>query len=195
MPERAAEPMLASDDTSSQDTRGQSAGPQDAREKLLADAAALLSHENLGADFLAAYYRLVAPEDLTAAGPERLAMTAAHHAALGATRPQGRPIVSVRPADGASLTGAGTVVDLVTDDMPYLVDSVTMALNRHAADVRLNVHPMLAVRRDVAGASHRLAPGSAPAARGGPPARPRPPPPPAPPPPAARSPSRGSMSS
>ena len=46
---------------------------------------------------------------------------------LGATRPQGRPIVSVRPADGASLTGAGTVVDLVTDDMPYLVDSVTTA--------------------------------------------------------------------
>jgi len=86
-------------------------------------------------------------------------MTAAHHAALGATRPQGRPIVSFRPADDASLTGTGTVVDLVTDDMPYLVDSVTMALNRHAADVRLIVHPMLTVRRDVAGAAHGLAPG------------------------------------
>src|SRR6266700_6014780 len=123
MPERAAEAMLASDDTSSDDTRSQSANPQDTREKLLADAAALLSREQLGADFLAAYYRLVAPEDLAAAGPARLAMTAAHHAALGATRPQGRPIVSVRRADDASLTGAGTVVDLVTDDMPYLVDS------------------------------------------------------------------------
>jgi glutamate dehydrogenase len=161
MPERAAEAMLGSDDTSSDDMRSQSASPQDVREKLLADAAELLSHEQLGTDFLAAYYRLVAPEDLTAAGPQRLAMTAAHHAALGATRPQGRPTVSVRPADGASLTGAGTVVDLVTDDMPYLVDSVTMALNRHAADIRLIVHPMLMVRRDVAGAAHGLAPGQA----------------------------------
>jgi glutamate dehydrogenase len=161
MPERAAEAMLGSDDTSSDVMRSPSSSPQDVREKLLADAAELLPQEQLGTDFLAAYYRLVAPEDLTAAGPQRLAMTAAHHAALGATRPQGRPTVSVRPADGASLTGAGTVVDLVTDDMPYLVDSVTMALNRHAADVRLIVHPMLTVRRDVAGAAHGLVPGQA----------------------------------
>jgi glutamate dehydrogenase len=170
MPERAAEAMLSSDDTSSDDTRSQSTGPLGPREKLLADAAALLSQEQLGADFLTAYYRFVAPEDLAAAGPERLAVTAAHHAALGATRPQGRPSVSVRPADDASLTGAGTVVDLVTDDMPYLVDSVTMAFNRHAADVRLIVHPMLTVRRDVAGAAHGLAgdPGSDPGGPGGP---------------------------
>jgi glutamate dehydrogenase len=160
MPERADEAMLGSDDTSSDDTSSRNASPDDLREKLLAEAAALLEQEQLGAEFLAAYYRLVAPEDLSAAGPRRLAATAAHHAALGATRPQGRPSVSVRSADGASLTGAGTVVDLVTDDMPYLVDSVTMALNRHAADVRLIVHPMLTVRRDVAGASHGLAHGS-----------------------------------
>jgi len=159
MPEHAAEAMFASDDTSSDATRSQGTSPDDTRE-LLAQAAALLSQEQLEAGFLAAYYRFVAPEDLAAAGPERLAATAAHHAALGATRPQGRPSVSVRPADAASLTGTGTVVDLVTDDMPYLVDSVTMALNRHAADIRLIVHPMLTVRRDVAGASHGLAPGS-----------------------------------
>jgi glutamate dehydrogenase len=160
MPERAVEPMLASGDAGSEDNRALSASPDDTREKLLAEAGALLRHEQLGADFLAAYYRLVAPEDLIAAGPERLAATAAQHAALGATRPQGRPSVSVRPAHDASLTGTETVVDLVTDDMPYLVDSVTMALNRHAGDVRLIVHPMLTVRRDVAGAAHGLVHGS-----------------------------------
>ena len=51
--------------------------------------------------FLTAYYRRVAAEDLIAAGPERLAETAARHAALGATRPQGRPAVGVRPAQSA----------------------------------------------------------------------------------------------
>jgi len=148
MSERAAEDMLAPDHTSSDQASPDQASPDGTRERLLAEVAELLAHEQVGIGFLAAYYRLVAPEDLAAAGPERLAATAARHAALGATRPQGRPSVGVRPASGASLTGSGTVVDLVTDDMPYLVDSVTMALNRYAADIRLIVHPVLTVRRD-----------------------------------------------
>ena len=112
--------------------------------------------------FVTAYYRRVAPEDLIAAGPDRLAETVARHAALGASRPQGRPAVGVRPAQSSggavgALTSAGTIVDIVTDDMPYLVDSVTMELNRHAADIRLIVHPVLTVRRDVAGTAHGIA--------------------------------------
>jgi glutamate dehydrogenase len=47
-------------------------------------------------------------------------------------------------------------VDIVTDDMPYLVDSVTMELNRHAADIRLIVHPLVSVRRDVTGGAHGI---------------------------------------
>jgi glutamate dehydrogenase len=105
-------------------------------------------------DFLQAYYRFVAAEDMTQAGARRVAAVAAWHAALGAVRPQGRAAVQVRDAGNASLTGTGTVVDIVTDDMPYLVDSVTMELNRHSADVRLIVHPLLCVRRNVAGQAH-----------------------------------------
>ena len=86
--------------------------------------------------------------------PARLAVTAAQHAALGAGRPQGRAAVSVLPGSGTSLTGAETVIDIITDDMPYLVDSVTMELNRHGADILLIVHPVLTVHRDVAGAAH-----------------------------------------
>ncbi|HSZ39570.1 MAG TPA: NAD-glutamate dehydrogenase [Trebonia sp.] len=104
-----------------------------------------------GSGFLGAYYHFVAPEDLVPAGPSRVAATAARHAAIGAVRPQGRAVVQVRDGGDASLTGAATVVDIVTDDMPYLVDSLTMELNRHHADVRLIVHPLLTVHRDVAG--------------------------------------------
>ena len=43
------------------------------------------------------------------------------------------------------------MVDIVTDDMPYLVDSVTTELNRHEAEILLLVHPLLRVRRDVTG--------------------------------------------
>jgi glutamate dehydrogenase len=104
--------------------------------------------------FLAAYYRLAATEDLITAGPERVAAVAAWHAALGTSRPQGRAAVQVRDSGKASLTGSGTVIDIVTDDMPYLVDSVTMELNRHLADIRLIVHPLFSVHRDVTGVAH-----------------------------------------
>src|ERR1700761_9469619 len=152
MPERAAEAMQALDDT---------------REELIAKAAGEWAANGGTAPpgdvgravgdlsgFLTAYYRLVAVEDLIAAGPARLAATAAQHAALGVGRPQSRPAVGVRLGDDASLTGAATVIDIVTDDMPYLVDSVTMELNRHGADILLIVHPVLTVSRDVAGLAH-----------------------------------------
>jgi glutamate dehydrogenase len=117
------------------------------------------------AGFLKEYYRRVAAEDLAPAGPGLAAAVAARHVALGAVRPQGRAVVSVRPAsvvspggasEGAALTGASTVVDIVTDDMPYLVDSVTMELNQHSADIKLIVHPLLTVRRDLAGVAHGI---------------------------------------
>ena len=101
--------------------------------------------------FLDAYYWLAETEDLTTAGPRRVAAVAAWHAALGASRPQGRAAVGARESGKTSLTGAGMVIDIVTDDMPYLVDSVTMELNRHLSDVRLIVHPLLTVQRDVTG--------------------------------------------
>jgi glutamate dehydrogenase len=142
----------------------------EAREALLAEAAALWAagdgevappgDPTVGRavgdlpGFLTTYYRLAATEDLTIAGPKRVAAVAAWHAALGVSRPQGRAAVQVRDSGKASLTGAGTVIDIVTDDMPYLVDSVTMELNRHSADIRLIVHPLLSVRRDVTGVAH-----------------------------------------
>ncbi|HEY3733782.1 MAG TPA: NAD-glutamate dehydrogenase [Streptosporangiaceae bacterium] len=115
--------------------------------------------------YLSAYYRHVAAEDLIAVGPDRAAAVAVEHARLGAHRPQGRALVSVRfPAEGDTGTSAGAgddpaaafdpdraVVDIVTDDMPFLVDSVTMGLRTLDLDVSLIVHPQLRVRRDVAG--------------------------------------------
>jgi glutamate dehydrogenase len=99
------------------------------------------------ARYVGAYYRRVDTEDL--APPARLAATARAHAMLGLRRPQGRAQVDVR---GEPESPAGPMtVDIVTDDMPYLVDSVTTALNRHRADIEVIIHPLLRVRRDVTG--------------------------------------------
>ncbi|MGH3224841.1 MAG: hypothetical protein ACRDPY_40215, partial [Streptosporangiaceae bacterium] len=105
------------------------------------------------ARYLRAYYWRVDTEDLTS--PERMAAVAAAHARLGRFRPQGRALVQVREPGSAHLeavTPSTVCVDIVVDDMPYLVDSVTTELNRHQADIQLIVHPVLRVRRDVTGA-------------------------------------------
>ena len=44
-----------------------------------------------------------------------------------------------------------TVVQIVTDDMPFLVDSVTAELSTEGRGVHLVVHPQFVVRRDLDG--------------------------------------------
>ncbi len=107
--------------------------------------------------YLHAYYYRVLAEDLPS--PSRLAAVAEAHARLGLHRPQGRALVQVREPGHAHLDPVAPpslVVDIVTDDMPYLVDSVTTRLNRHQADIGLIVHPVLRVRRDVTGALREI---------------------------------------
>ncbi len=132
----------------------------EAREKLLAEAGNLWGPRGSGpgseeldravadvAGFLRAYYRRFDTEDL--APPAKLAEVARTHAELGLTRPQGRALVQVtESSDG----GSGLTVDIITDDMQYLVDSVTTELNRHRANIDVIIHPLLRVRRDVTGA-------------------------------------------
>jgi glutamate dehydrogenase len=131
----------------------------DAKFELLSEAAALTgSIPGVGdvAAYLRAYYRHVAPDELAAAGPERIAATATAQAEFAATRPQGRAMVQIRPGGQASLDATSNVIDIVTDDMPFLVDSITMELTRHDVASRLVVHPQLLVRRDVAGVLHDI---------------------------------------
>ena len=130
----------------------------DEKEALLAETAAVGAAAGGAAEvgdfrnYLGAYYRHVALEDLSAAGPDRLAATAIEQARLAAYRPQGRALVRVRRGEAAACAATRDVVDIVTDDMPFLVDSIRMELSRHDVTTHLVVHPQLRVRRDVTGA-------------------------------------------
>ena len=44
-----------------------------------------------------------------------------------------------------------TVVEIITDDMPFLVDSITAEINRRGLGVHLAIHPVLRMRRTKAG--------------------------------------------
>ena len=126
-----------------------------ARQELLAEAAAELSERAPVGDpetYLHGYYRHVDSSDLIAAGPRRVGAVAAAHAELAAQRPQGRAAVRVRHGDDATLLPGRDVIDVVTDDMPFLVDTITMTLAAHDVTTELVVHPQLHVRRDLTGA-------------------------------------------
>jgi glutamate dehydrogenase len=102
--------------------------------------------------FLDAYYRHMPVEELLDAGPARMAGVAAEHARLAASRPQGRALVQVSAGGMCSaLEESRGSVDIVTDDMPFLVDSITMELTRHGLESFHIIHPQLLVRRDLTG--------------------------------------------
>src|SRR5580692_12138705 len=132
----------------------------DSKQRLLSQAAACAGPLPGVGDVsicLKAYYRHVAEDDLAAAGPDRLAAVTARHAQLAVHRPQGRALVEVRRGGDAVLDPPADVIDIVTDDMPFLVDSLTMELAKHGLAARLVVHPQLRVRRDVSGTLREIA--------------------------------------
>jgi len=109
-------------------------------------------HERLRA-FLDRYYKHVALEDLTEREPLDLAAAALSHKQLASQRPQGTANVRVftPTVDEYGWTSGHTVVEIVTDDMPFLVDSVTAELSRQERAIHLLLHPQVVVRRDVTG--------------------------------------------
>ncbi|TKC92399.1 NAD-glutamate dehydrogenase [Trinickia terrae] len=54
-----------------------------------------------------------------------------------------------------------TVIEIVNDDMPFLVDSVTMEVNRCGLALHSGLHPVFRVWRGANGAIERVAPGGA----------------------------------
>ena len=102
------------------------------------------------ADFIHRYYADAALDDLESLRVEDLAGAAQAHWRLAARRPAGAPLVRVsNPASGTDgWQSPHTVVEIVSDDMPFVVDSITVELERHGLAVQLVVHPVVVVRRD-----------------------------------------------
>jgi len=98
--------------------------------------------------FLRRYYRHVATEDLLARQPADLLGAALAHEDLARQRAVGTVNVSVMnpSVESQGWASGHTVVQIVLDDMPFLVDSVTAELNRHDRGIHLVVHPQLVVR-------------------------------------------------
>ncbi|WP_406672753.1 NAD-glutamate dehydrogenase [Natronospira sp.] len=99
--------------------------------------------------FIRHYFNAVAQEDLSDREPKDLAGAALAHRRFGRDRKPGEPAVRVYNPDSSrdGWESQHTVVEIITDDMPFLVDSLSMALNRQGFTIHLTVHPLIQVDR------------------------------------------------
>jgi glutamate dehydrogenase len=103
--------------------------------------------------FLRSYYEHVAPEDLAERNELDLCGAALAHWSLMRVRRPGEVKVHVYSpnVEEHGWDCSHTVVETVMDDMPFLVDSVSMELIRHGCPIHLVVRPIVDVHRDEQG--------------------------------------------
>lgn len=103
--------------------------------------------------YLQRYYLHTAPEDLGDRDPVDVFGAAFSHYRLAENRPQGTANVRVHTptVEENGWTCSHSVVEVVTDDMPFLVDSVTNELTRQGRGIHVVIHPQMRVRRDITG--------------------------------------------
>jgi glutamate dehydrogenase len=112
-------------------------------------------------EFIRQYYHGVAEEDLAEYRSEELAAAALAHLRFGSVRKPSQPLVRIYNAEEArdGWTSRHTVLEVVVEDMPFLVDSLGMVLTQAGLTIHMMVHPVLAVRRDRSGRLIELAEG------------------------------------
>ena len=126
--------------------------PEDkaASQTLIGEAAALVAARwrDFPPDFFAALYGRAAPDDLERYRPEELAAIGEQAWTFLSERKPGTAKIAFSPA---RLSPDVAVLEILNDDMPFLVDSVLGELSERGVDIRLLVHPVFAVERDEAG--------------------------------------------
>jgi glutamate dehydrogenase len=122
---------------------------------LIAEAAALLSAQRneIPPKFVAELFGRAAAEDLVRYQASDLALLAEQAFALLGIRAPGAPLIRLH-SPGAASAGrlrSVSVLEIVNDDMPFLVDSVMGELAERGLDIHLVAHPVFVVQRDSAG--------------------------------------------
>jgi glutamate dehydrogenase len=104
-------------------------------------------------EFVRQYYGWVAAEDLAGRSSIDVYGAAVAQWSFARRRTPGEAAIRVcNPHfEEHGWQSSHTVVEMVNDDMPFLVDSVRMEVNRQGYAIHLMLHPVIKVRRDAEG--------------------------------------------
>ncbi len=112
------------------------------------------------AAYCRSFYEHVPPDDVCERQDDELlaAVTAMYRLAQGRTGHE--PLVRVFNPDVEQhgWQSPHTIIQIVNDDMPFLVDSITAELNRRGLAVHLVIHPIVRVVRDDSGTIQTITP-------------------------------------
>ncbi|HTN50553.1 MAG TPA: NAD-glutamate dehydrogenase domain-containing protein, partial [Burkholderiaceae bacterium] len=140
--------------------------PDTGKTRRLAEVAALIAERHTGSErtllmtFCEQYFRQADPEDLEERSAQDLYGMVWSHLRFAHVRNPGEPKLRVLnpTVPDAGFASRHTVVEVVNDDMPFLVDSTSVEINRQGLTLHLIFHPIFAVRRNEAGELVELQP-------------------------------------
>src|SRR5579871_6234233 len=148
------------------DTLRSERAPDEAGSPLI-DAVVERIRERLGpneaeaaATFVRQFYRWVPLEDLAGRTTLDLYGMALAQWRLVQDRPAGQAAIRVYNPhfEQHGWQSTHTIIDVVCDDMPFLVDSITIELGRRGVGIHLIIHPVVCVRRDAGGRLLEISP-------------------------------------
>ena len=110
--------------------------------------------------FLSEYFAHVPYEDMQGRDEKIMARAAVAHLEFGAVRRKGQPLIRFfNPTlEEHGYESAFSFIEMVNDDMPFLVDSVLAAINRQGLTVHITVHPIIGIERDKSGKISKIVP-------------------------------------
>ncbi len=102
--------------------------------------------------FVRAYFANVEAKDLADRDPQELAGAALSHLEFAMRRRRTALVRVFNPTlREHGFISPHTIIDVVNDDMPFLVDSISLALSERGLTLHFLAHPILAVTRDGTG--------------------------------------------
>jgi glutamate dehydrogenase len=134
--------------------------PAEAKKAKLIGKAVVLAENTLdraeqsaGERVIGELYRHVPPADVVRRSPRDLGGAALSLWRLAGRRRPGQAKIRVYNPEPAAngWSSPHTIIEIVNDDMPFLVDSVTGAINARERVVHLVIHPIVSVDRDPSG--------------------------------------------
>ncbi len=114
------------------------------RNRVSADDAESVAH------FVWRYFALVSPDDIIYTSFDTLLGAVLSLWEFGRERKPGTPKIRLfnPTAEKNGWALEHTIIEIVNDDMPFLVDSVTAEINQRRRNIHLLLHPVVSVRRD-----------------------------------------------
>jgi glutamate dehydrogenase len=119
---------------------------------IVSESQKILVKEGL-VEFVKEFYKFVPPEDLESFDLKQLSASVVNAFKFFQVRPRGTTKIRIYNPTMSEYgwENSHTVIEIINDDIPFLVDSVTEELNRHEHKIHSLAHPVLEVKRDKKG--------------------------------------------